>query len=233
VLQNNIPMSAMDPTMVAAVLSQGPKMISGTYQLLKGAFMKDPTRPTMGVMGATQQQLSRAEGMANRSTDQTYNAEIANLDRSSGNAMGSLRKSVNSTADLLTGLAGIEAQKAQNMGQAAVGMGNRKYSYETNLLRAYDQLREDQRAAWEWNQKDKYIEDKVKKESLIQAGMANVGGASENMASLAMYNSMLNKPVANKGSQYPAISLDQMYNSLRGLPGKPPPGVQGTNGFPS
>ena len=171
---------------IPAILKAG----AGLYQTLRGSFMKKPVRPTQGVTPATQQALSRAEGMANRSSDIVLSSQLSDIDRSSANQVGNLTKNIGHTGDLLAGLGSIEANKAVIRNQAYGSFGARKYSYENNLLRAYDALRQEQMNAFEWNQKIKYIEEMTKKQGLTGSGLSNVNTGLSELSTIAQYNSM-------------------------------------------
>ena len=162
----------------------------GLYQTLRGAFMKDPKRPEMGVTSATKQQVSRAEGMAGRSSDLVLQSQLSDIDRSSANRIGTLTKNVGNTGDILAGLGSIEAQKAQSRNQAYEGFGGRKYSYENQLLRAYDALRQEQMNAWQWNQQTKYVEDMTKKQALLGSGLSNLNVGLSELGTLGTYKAM-------------------------------------------
>ena len=162
----------------------------GIYQTLRGAFMKEPTRPKLGVMPATQQQVSRAEGMAGRSSDVILESQLSDINRSSANQLGNLTKSVGNTGDILAGLGSIEAQKARSRNQAYGSFGERKYSYENQLLRAYDALRQEQMSAWQWNQQTKYVEDMTKKQALIGSGLSNIGVGASELGTIGTYKAM-------------------------------------------
>lgn len=163
----------------------------GLFQALRGLFTKDPERPTLGIPQATRRMVSRAESRANATTDPILSSELSGIDRSSANAVGALRRGVSSTGELLTGLGAIEASKAMARNQAYGSYGSRQYSYESNLLRAYDTLREDQLNAWDWNKRGRYMEEKSRRENMIASGLSNLGVASSELGTLGIYSDIL------------------------------------------
>lgn len=162
----------------------------GLFQALRGLFTKDPERPEMTIPQATRQMVSRAEIRANQTTDPILQSELSDIERSAGGAVGNLRRGVSSTSELLTGLGAIESSKAIARNRAFGGFGSRQYSYENNLLRAYDTLRQDQIARWNWNKRGRYLEEKARRENMIAAGLQNIGTAASEAGVLGVYSDM-------------------------------------------
>lgn len=163
----------------------------GLFQTLRGIFTPKPERPVMGVNPATTEMVSRARSKANATSDSILTSERADIDRSVGSAYGTLRKSVSNTGELLTGLAGIEANKGRAINQAFGSYGSRQLSYENNLLRSYDVIRADQRDAFEWNKIGKYNEESSRRENMIASGLQNIGVGASEAGTLGIYNNIL------------------------------------------
>jgi hypothetical protein len=212
----------MDPFTISALISGGVQLGTGVYQAIKSASI-DSTRPTYEIpdeikQNLTQAQLNAIEGMPedvrNRYIDQLTRTMATGLqalgDRRGG--IAGVSNLVRAATDANRNIAGMDAQMRQQQEQALMGQRQVMANYKDK--------------AFDWNERQKYLENAQAKQSMAGAAMQNITGAANNVMGGMMQSKYMDflkgaygggatgNPMAKMSpDMMQMMTMQQLYNS--------------------
>jgi hypothetical protein len=174
---------AMIPSVMKTALGEG--------QLLAGLLTKREKRPDYMIPGEYEQNVTDAQNFSKLGMPQVqYMQAQQNIGRNLVTGIGALR-------DRRLGIAGIgnlvqrSNDASLNLDVNAANMANANKRYGLGVLMSARQaLAQQKLQQQQWNKFGHYIEQTQKRNSLIGAGLQNIGGGFDQASSAMMYDKM-------------------------------------------
>lgn len=202
----------------------------GIIQTGAGLLTKRPKRPEYSVPTAVTQAAQATRQQANLTQRPGASAAQAVIGTNTANTVDTIQNVGGSASNVMQGL--MNAQSQQNRAMLGEQSKNEAFRYQSfqDNIRSLQTLGRYQDKAWDWNQGQKYIEKRDRRDALINAGINNmVGGADDFVSMKALTDNNTNK-TPSKSTQNPfnrKINFDRaalqeringsIQNSLRNL----------------
>jgi len=167
----------MDPFTISALISGGVQLGTGIYQAVRSSQI-EANRPTYEIpdeikQNLTQAQLNAIEGMPedvrNRYIDQLTRTMATGLQ-----ALGDRRGGI-------AGVAGLARTATDANRNIAVMDAQQRQQQEANLMNARQTMANYKDKAFDWNERQKYLEEAQAKQALAGAGIQNITGSANNV----------------------------------------------------
>jgi len=190
----------MDPFTISALISGGVQLGTGIYQAIRSSQI-EANRPTYEIpdeikQNLTQAQLNAIEGMP----EDVRNRYIDQLTRTMATGLQAL-------GDRRGGIAGVSglARTATDANRDLASMdAQQRQQQEANLMNARQTMANYKDKAFDWNEKQKYLEEAQAKQALSGAAIQNITGSANNvMGGLmqAKYMDFLKGAYGNTGAK--------------------------------
>lgn len=167
----------MDPFTISALISGGVQLGTGIYQAVRSSQI-EANRPTYEIpdeikQNLTQAQLNAIEGMPedvrNRYIDQLTRTMATGLQ-----ALGDRRGGI-------AGVAGLARTATDANRNIAVMDAQQRQQQEANLMNARQTMANYKDKAFDWNERQKYLEEAQAKQALAGSAMQNITGSANNV----------------------------------------------------
>jgi len=158
------------------------KGVSGLFQIGKGnRLAKQNVRPTQLVNENIAKNAAMAEQMANQGLPQAqYNQAIQGINRNQSGAYAGLGRSANPSAGLASLVrAGNDAVLGLTAADSQARIGNQRFAFGQRSA-----LANEQKDVFNWNSKQKYIENAQAAAALQGAGRQNAFGGLSDLATI-------------------------------------------------
>jgi len=167
----------MDPFTISALISGGVQLGTGIYQAIRSSQI-EANRPTYEIpdeikQNLTQAQLNAIEGMP----EDVRNRYIDQLTRTMATGLQAL-------GDRRGGIAGVSglARTATDANRDLASMdAQQRQQQEANLMNARQTMANYKDKAFDWNEKQKYLEEAQAKQALSGAAIQNITGSANNV----------------------------------------------------
>lgn len=167
----------MDPFTISALISGGVQLGTGIYQAVRSSQI-EANRPTYEIpdeikQNLTQAQLNAIEGMP----EDVRNRYIDQLTRTMATGLQAL-------GDRRGGIAGVAglARTATDANRDLASMdAQQRQQQEANLMNARQTMANYKDKAFDWNERQKYMEEAQAKEALSGAAIQNITGSANNV----------------------------------------------------
>ena len=190
----------MDPFTISALISGGVQLGTGIYQAIRSSQI-EANRPKYEIpdeikQNLTQAQLNAIEGMP----EDVRNRYIDQLTRTMATGLQAL-------GDRRGGIAGVAglARTATDANRDLAAMdAQQRQQQEANLMNARQTMANYKDKAFDWNEKQKYLEEAQAKQALSGAAIQNITGSANNvMGGLmqAKYMDFLKGAYGNTGAK--------------------------------
>lgn len=220
----------MAAPMAAAVLPALLKTGIGLAQFAGGVLTKRPKRPTYTVPGAITQTVQATQQQANVTQRPGASSAQAVINTNTANTVDTIQNVGGSASNVMQGLVNAQAQENRAMLNETARNEAFRYQGFQDKIRSLQMLGQYQDKAWDWNQKDNYIEKSQKRRALISAGLQNLTGGAEDAVATGILTNTPTQTSTIK-PQHPfqnrTISVDRdkleadinssIQNRLRGL----------------
>lgn len=167
----------MDPFTISALISGGVQLGTGIYQAVRSSQI-EANRPKYEIpdeikQNLTQAQLNAIEGMP----EDVRNRYIDQLTRTMATGLQAL-------GDRRGGIAGVAglARTATDANRDLAAMdAQQRQQQEANLMNARQTMANYKDKAFDWNEKQKYLEEAQAKQALSGAAIQNITGSANNV----------------------------------------------------
>lgn len=168
---------ALDPFTISALISGGVQLGTGIYQAIRSSQI-EANRPKYEIpdeikQNLTQAQLNAIEGMP----EDVRNRYIDQLTRTMATGLQAL-------GDRRGGIAGVAglARTATDANRDLAAMdAQQRQQQEANLMNARQTMANYKDKAFDWNEKQKYLEEAQAKQALSGAAIQNITGSANNV----------------------------------------------------
>ncbi len=162
-------------------------MVPAAYQFISGlkqtrqAGRMNPMRPTMGLADSTRQAAGIAQNMANGSMA-GYGQAVANVRQNTASTVRAAQET-GSANNALAVVAAAGATEANALGSLDTQNARFKQTGQQFLAGQLNRQAGEEQRVWDWNNRQKYLEQAGAKSALTQAGAQNTNNALGGMAS--------------------------------------------------
>lgn len=179
--------------MAAPALAMIPSLAKtglGIFQTGAGLFTKKPKRPTYSIPTAVTQATDATRQQANLTQRPGASAAESVIQTNAANTLDTIQNVGGSASNVMQGL--MNAQSQQNRAMLGEQSKNEAFRYQSfqDNIRSLQTLGRYQDKAWDWNQGQKYIEKRDRRDALINAGLNNMVGGAEDAASIDLLGQM-------------------------------------------
>lgn len=177
------------------------KLGIGAAQTVTGLLTKKPQRPTYTIPTAVTQAAQATQQQANVTQRPGASAAQAVINTNTANTVDTIQNVGGSASNVMQGL--MNAQSQENRAMLNETARNEAFRYQgfQDKIRSLQMLGQYQDKAWDWNQGQKYIEKRDRRDALINAGLNNLVGGTDDFAATKAASSM-SKLGVNMGSVF-------------------------------
>lgn len=163
----------------------------GLLQTGAGLLTKKPKRPTYTIPTAVTQAAQATQQQANVTQRPGASAAQAVINTNTANTVDAIQNVGGSASNVMQGL--MNAQSQENRAMLNETARNEAFRYQgfQDKIRSLQMLGEYQSKKWQWDQGDRYIEKRDRRDSLINAGITNTIGGAEDIASMELVKRMI------------------------------------------
>ncbi len=176
---------ALGAAAIMGLIGSGVQAGIGAYQAIRAASIKND-RPVRTIPPELEQNLNQAQIQALQGMpDEQYNQVLQNYQRN-------LAFGARTLQDRNQAIGGV-ASLVQGANDAALGLGvadaNMRRQNMDTLMGARSVIANEKQANWDWNQRQKYLENAAAKSNLAGGAIANISGAvNTGMSGIAQDN---------------------------------------------
>ena len=170
--------------MGASALPSIAQGIAGAFQFGKGNAM-NVVRPQYNVPNEVFEATANARQLAGANMFAGQQLAQNNINRSTANTINAAQQAATSSSGLLAAIGQANANENQSMNQLAAQAGQFKIQNQQALNQQLGQQAQYQDKAWDWNKKQKFVEESEAKRALMGSGMQNIMGGLQGIAGVA------------------------------------------------
>lgn len=203
-----------------ANMPEGSKLQSalGAGQLAFGALMKSGNRPKMRVPAAVDEATDLARIQAAQTVRPGNEYAISQINRSQGQAISALNRSLGSGQQILAGVSQINQNTnralAENAAQNSLFRFNATQNLQNSLARLGNYQYQNQRT----NELDPYLTSQQTKNMLVGAGIQNLSQSANTRDEMAMYEKVFGSGGAPAGNKFFGVNQNALDKPLFQLP---------------
>jgi hypothetical protein len=174
-----LPLAAMGLAAIPS-LAQG---IAGAFQYAKGNRM-NVVRPEYNIPNEVLEATANARQLAGANMFAGQQLAQNNISRSTANTVNAAQQAATSSSGLLAAITAANQNENQSMNQLAAQAGQFKIQNQQALNQQLGQQAQYQDKAWDWNKKQKFVEESDAKRALMGAGMQNIMGGLQGIGQI-------------------------------------------------
>lgn len=172
--------------MSALLLPSAVKSTLGLLQSGSGLLQGQPERPSYEIPSGIKEMVQKTRKQANLTERPGADAAKSLIKTNTANSIDSIKNLGGSSSNVVQGV--INAQSNENKALLAENSKNEAFRYQSFMdnIQSLRELGSYQDKAWEWNEADRYLEKRDRRDALIGAGITNVSTGAEDLVSNAL-----------------------------------------------